>query len=154
MRRSVLVAILALPMLFQQGCANISHEDTGTAAGGVFGVLIGSMFGDGAGRATAMAVGGLVGSLAGKSLGRELDEADRLRANRAAFAAANADRAERIRWHSESNPGVEGYAEPAGPAQIEDGNLCKDVRSAYVVEGEEKSVTSRFCFRNGQWDNG
>ena len=73
---------------------------------------------------------------------------------RAAFAAANADRAERIRWHSESNPGVEGYAEPAGPAQIENGNLCKDIRSAYVFEGEEKSVTDRFCFRNGRWKNG
>ncbi|MCG8512464.1 MAG: hypothetical protein MI741_24900 [Rhodospirillales bacterium] len=116
--------------------------------------MVGSLFGDGAGRATAMAIGGLAGAMAGKSLGRELDEADRLKANRAAFAAANAERSERVSWFSDGNTGTKGYAEPISPARIDGGELCKTVRSVYVMEGEEKSVTDRFCFKNGQWEKG
>jgi surface antigen len=154
MRKTLLATAILLPSLLFQGCSNITKEDTGTAAGGVFGVLIGSLFGDGAGKATAMAIGGLVGAMAGKSVGREMDEADRLKADRAAFAAANTETAERIRWYSDANPGVKGYAEPVAPAEIDDGDLCKQVRSVYVIEGEEKSVTNRFCFKNGQWVDG
>lgn len=149
-----LCAVTCASVLLLAGCENISHEQTGGAAGAVMGTLVGSLFGSGAGRATAMAVGGLVGGLAGASWGRDLDERDRQKARRAAFQAANAGTAERIVWTSEEKPDVHGYAEPASGAQTQDGALCKTVRSVYVLDGEEKSENSRFCFKNGRWEGG
>ena len=153
MRRITLALLLSLSLM-SSGCSNLTHEETSGAAGALMGVLVGSLFGDGAGKAVAMAVGGVVGGLAGRSIGRDLDEADRRKAQRAAFAAANTGTGERIVWSSEANPGVGGYAVPAGKAEVEDGDLCKDVRSVYVLDGKEKSEVSRFCYRNGRWEDG
>ena len=150
----IALALLLGASLLVSGCSNLTHEETGGAAGAVMGVLVGSMFGSGAGKAVAMAVGGVAGGLAGRSIGRDLDEADRREAQRAAFSAANTGTGDRIVWSSQENPGVRGYAVPAGKAEVTDGELCKDVRSVYVKDGVEKAEVSRFCYRNGRWENG
>lgn len=152
--RRIALSLVAATALLTAACSNITHEEEGTAAGAVIGVLVGSLFGDGAGKAVAMTIGGVVGGLAGKSIGRDLDEADRRKAERAAFTAANAETSERIVWSSDEKPGVKGYAEPAGKAEVDNGDLCKSVRSVYVLDGEERAETSRFCFRNGRWEDG
>jgi len=152
--KRILVSLAAGMVLLTAGCSNLTQEEVGTASGAVMGALIGSMFGDGAGKVVAVAVGGVAGGLIGKSIGRDLDEADRRKAQTAAFRAANAETAERVMWVSDEKPGVGGYAEPAGRAEVDDGALCKDVRSVYVLDGKERSDTSRFCFRNGRWEDG
>lgn len=154
MRGKTLYALTCASALLLGGCSNLSHEETGGAAGAVMGALVGSLFGSGAGRATAVAVGGLVGGLAGASWGRDLDDRDRLKAHRAAFDAANAGSTEHIVWTSDEKPDVHGYAVPASSAEVENGSLCKSVRSVYVLDGEEKSETTRFCFKNGRWEEG
>lgn len=153
MRRFVIPLLLSAALL-GTGCSNLTHEETSSAAGALMGVLVGSMFGSGTGKAVAMAVGGVAGGLAGRSIGRDLDEQDRRRAQRAAFTAANTGTGERIVWQSENNPETGGYALPASKTQVEDGELCKDVRSVYVLNGEEKSEITRFCYRNGRWEDG
>lgn len=150
--RRMHLSILVTTSLLVSACSNITHEEADGAAGAVMGALVGSLFGQGAGKATAIAVGGLVGGLAGTSYGRELDEADRRRARRAALTAANAETGDRIIWSSEEDPAVTGYAVPIGPAEVEDGALCKDVRSVYMLEGEELTETERFCLRDGRWE--
>lgn len=152
--RRICVFLLLASALLVSACSNITHEEEGTAAGAVMGVLVGSLFGDGAGRAVAMTVGGVVGGLAGKSWGRDLDEADRRKAQRAAFTAANAQTSERIVWSSDEKPGVGGYAVPVSKVEADNGDLCKTVRSVYVQDGKEQAETSRFCFRNGRWEDG
>lgn len=153
MRRFFIALAAGMALLFS-GCSNLTQEEVGTASGAVMGALIGSMFGDGAGRMVAVAVGGVAGGLIGKSIGRDLDEADRRKAQTAAFRAANAETGERVVWASEEKTGVGGYAEPAGKVEVADGDLCKDVRSVYVLDGKEQSEISRFCFRNGRWEDG
>lgn len=140
--------------LLVSGCSNLTQEEVGTASGAAMGILVGSLFGDGAGKVVAMTVGVVVGSLVGKSVGRDLDEVDRRKAQTAALRAANAETAERVVWASDEKAGVGGYAEPAGKAEIANGDLCKDVRSVYVLDGKEQFETSRFCFRNGRWEDG
>jgi surface antigen len=148
------ISLAAGLVLLVSGCSNLTQEEVGTASGAAMGVLVGSLFGDGAGKVVAMTVGGVVGGLVGKSVGRDLDESDRRKAQTAAFRAANAETAERVVWASDEKAGVSGYAEPAGKVEAADGNLCKDVRSVYVLDGKERSETSRFCFRNGRWEDG
>ncbi len=151
--RRVAVSLLLCASLLGTACSNLTHEETGGAAGALMGVLVGSMFGDGVGQAVAMAVGGVAGGLAGRSIGRDLDDADRRQAQRAAFTAANTGTGDRIVWSSDENPGIGGYAVPASATEADDGELCKNVRSVYVLDGEEQSEMSRFCYRNGRWEN-
>lgn len=148
------ISLVAGVALLISGCSNLTQEEVGTASGAAMGVLVGSLFGDGAGKVVAMTVGGVVGGLVGRSIGRDLDEADRRKAQTAAFRAANAETAERVVWASDEKVGVGGYAEPAGKAETANGDLCKDVRSVYVLDGKEQAETSRFCFRNGRWEDG
>ncbi len=148
------ISLVAGFALLASGCSNLTQEEVGTASGAAMGILVGSLFGDGAGKVVAMTVGGVVGGLAGKSVGRDLDEADRQKAQTAAFRAANAETAERVDWASDEKAGIGGYAEPAGKAEVSDGKICKDVRKVYVLDGREQSETSRFCFRNGRWEDG
>lgn len=152
--RRIAIVLLTASALLLSACSNLTNEEKGTAVGAVAGVLVGSLFGDGAGRAVAMTLGGVAGSLIGKSIGRDLDEKDRRKAQRAAFTAANSGTGERIVWTSDEKPGVRGYAVPASKAETDDGKLCKTVRSVYVLDGKERSENSRFCFRNGRWEDG
>ncbi len=149
------VAVLGAVSLMLTGCATqdgqANKQQTGAILGAILGAALGSQIGDGRGNTAAILAGAALGAAAGGAIGRELDEADRIRAQAAATRAANAQGADRIIWESEKNPGVHGYAEPASPAKVVNNDLCKDVRSVYVIDGQEKAETSRFCFRNGAW---
>lgn len=147
--RSLIVLCAAATVL--GACDNLTKRDIGTGVGAVLGVAVGSMFGSGSGRAVAMAVGGAAGGLAGAAIGAELDKGDRMRAYDAAFKAANSDDGGTVHWTSDSKRGVGGYAEPSGPAAVDDGKLCRNVRSVYVLEGQERTQVNRFCFQDGQW---
>lgn len=128
-----------------------NNETSGAVLGAGVGALAGSQFGDGKGQIAAIVVGALFGAIAGAAIGRELDEADRLKADRAAREAANAEDGGHIPWKSDQNVGVRGYAEPATPAVVEDGDLCKQVRSVYYIAGVEQIETRKFCRKDGRW---
>ena len=148
--RSILAVCAAAALL--AGCDNLTKREIGTGVGAVAGVIVGSMFGSGSGRAVAMAIGGAAGGLAGAAIGAELDKEDQLKAYRAAYGAANSDTAEPVHWISDTHRDVGGYAQPAGPTAVDDdGRLCRDVRSVYVLEGQEKTQNNRFCFQDGKW---
>ena len=148
--RTIFAVCAAAAML--AGCDNLTKREIGTGVGAVAGALVGSMFGSGSGRAVAIAIGGAAGGLAGAAIGAELDKEDRLKAYRAAYGAANSETAEPVRWISDTHRDVGGYAQPAGPAAVDDdGRLCRDVRSVYVLEGKERNQTNRFCFQDGKW---
>jgi surface antigen len=149
MRKAILT--IAASSMLVTGCANMKKEDMGALAGAVVGIAVGSLIGDGGGQAAAMIVGAAIGGMAGTMIGHEMDETDRLRMNLAAAEAANQSSPGKIAWRSNGNEGVSGYAEPISPARVIEGNLCKEVRSVYVIEGQEKSETSRFCFQEGKW---
>lgn len=149
------IAVLCASALLVGGCATTDGQPNNQQAGAVIGALLGaalgSQVGQGRGNTAAILAGAALGAAAGSAVGRELDEADRIRSQAAATRAANAAGADRIIWESEKNPGVKGYAEPASPVQVVNNDLCKDVRSVYVIDGQERSETSRFCYRNGAW---
>ncbi|WP_281684579.1 glycine zipper 2TM domain-containing protein [Thalassobaculum salexigens] len=128
-----------------------NSETSGALLGAGAGALAGSQFGSGEGRIAAILVGALVGAIAGAAVGRELDEADRLKADLAAREAANSVDGGHVPWKSDSNVGVKGYAEPVSPATVEDGDLCKNVQSVYYIAGEETTETQKFCLKDGRW---
>ena len=57
----------------------------------------------------------------------------------------------RVAWSNPQNPMVRGYSEPVTPAVSSPSGICRQVRSVYLVDGRENTRDSRFCFRNGAW---
>lgn len=147
-----LAAAAAISALALSGCQTTGNNQTsGAVLGGLAGAAAGSQFGSGEGRLVAVLIGAVVGAVAGGMIGQRLDEADRLKAEDAARQAANAGTAGPVHWQSEKDSAVRGWAEPVSPAAIDDGNLCKSVRSIYYLNGQEQTETKRFCLQDGRW---
>lgn len=146
-------AVLAVSALALSGCQTTtgSNQTTGTLLGGLAGAAAGAQFGSGEGRLVAVVIGALAGAIAGSMIGQSLDEADRQKAEAAARQAANASAPGPIHWKSEKNQDVYGWAEPTSPAAVDNGDLCKDVKSIYYLGGQEQTETKRFCLQNGRW---
>jgi surface antigen len=150
-KRVVAAALCAAIGLSACQTTHGNSETSGALLGAGAGALAGSQFGNGRGQIAAIVIGALVGAVAGAAIGRELDEADRRKANLAAREAANSDDGGHVPWKSDSNIGVRGYAEPVSPATVEDGDLCKNVQSVYYIDGEEQTETQKFCLKGGRW---
>lgn len=145
-------AVLAVSALALSGCQTTGNNQTsGALLGGLAGAAAGAQFGSGEGRLVAVVIGALAGAVAGGMIGQQLDEADRLRAEDAARQAANASQPGPVHWKSEKNQEVHGWAEPVSPAKVEDGDLCKNVKSVYYLNGQEQAETKRFCLQGGRW---
>jgi len=148
-RRVIFAIIVAFGV---SACQTTGNKQTaGFALGAAAGAAAGSQVGSGTGRLAAILIGALIGAAAGSAIGAELDEADRLKADKAAAEAANAQAGGVVSWSSESNDGVYGYAQPVSPAVVDDDDLCKTVKSVYYLEGEETTEIKKFCMRSGRW---
>jgi surface antigen len=148
MRKFRFIAVLALPALVM---ACETHQDTGAVAGAVIGGVIGNQFGHGAGKVLATAAGAVVGGVIGSNIGRDLDEADRLRAQQAEYDAfENGEEGRATEWRNE-HTSHHGEVIP-GRAYTYRHQRCREYSHTIYIDGEPQTMRGKACKQSdGTW---
>ena len=157
MKAAKLVALSCAITLTVTACE--SNRDMGILAGAAAGAAAGSRVGDGGGRAAAIIIGALIGAVAGGVIGEKLDEAERIKKEAAARAAAQEEGP--VIWRSDKDPATYGRAEqlpepesarPGSDGQQADAERkCRTVREIVVIKGKESKEETRYCLVDGAW---
>lgn len=84
MRKTIIVAALAVSIGMLSGCAGMTKEDLGRLGGALGGAVIGNQIGEGSGNVLATVIGGALGYWAGGKIGAAMDQNDQMRADQAA----------------------------------------------------------------------
>lgn len=147
--------IAALVLVSIPGC-NTTKQQTGTAAGGGVGAVLGALAGNQLGGTKGAVIGGLIGAAAGAmvggEIGRYLDEQDRQKAALNTFDALekskqNQGKAVTTSWTSDKNQGVSGMATAEAVSEE-----CYVVQEVAVIPGHgDVRQESRYCSQGGTW---
>lgn len=142
---SLLVAILAT------GCEN-PKQAIGTLGGGALGAWAGSTIGKGTGNVVATAVGAVGGALLGGYVGGQLDQKDRMMAERTAQAAFESTRTgQSARWVN-PDTGNSGVLIPTRTFQSPGGQYCREYTQTISVGGKKQEGYGTACRQpDGSW---
>ena len=148
--KPTLIVLLAVFLL--GACAEGREKQTlGTLVGAGVGALLGSQLGGGKGQIAATVAGAALGGWLGSEFGRQLDEADRLAAGKAAQEALeNNPSGTQTAW---ANPdsGNSGSYTPTS-TETENGKDCRDFESEVTVGGKTEVSKGRACRgEDGTW---
>jgi len=141
--------ILLASFLSLSACA--SNEETGTILGAIVGVAVGSLIGDGEGQAAAMALGGAIGAMAGNAIGRSLDEAERLKAEKATQLALEEPTGNKITWESDDDADISGYTQPVNEPRKIGEKVCRSVKEVVIIGGQEGVDNKLYCWTGSSW---
>jgi len=147
-------AVLSVALL--SGCAtgmqNNPNESMGTILGAVGGALLGSQVGNGKGQLMGVAVGTLAGAWIGGSIGRNMDEVDRMKAQRTAQRALEYNRSGTTsRWTNPDN-GHQGTATPVRTYKSENHQACREYRTTITIDGRTEEGVGTACREpGGNW---
>lgn len=150
MSNKTLTALAAMAIIVS-GCSGPNGDankgDVGLGAGAVLGGVIGNQFGKGNGKILGTVVGAFAGGIIGNDIGRQLDQRDRMLAQRAEYDAF--ERGPSGRPHRWSNPDNGRYGEivPAPPYQRA-GRDCRDYTHTVYIDGRPQAMRGTAC-RNG-----
>lgn len=126
-------------------------ETVGALGGAAAGGLIGAQFGSGKGRLAATGAGVLIGALIGSEVGRQLDEADRIKADRAVNEAHDAPIGETIEWNNPDN-GHRGTVTPVRDGTASNGNYCREFQQTVTIGGRTEEAYGTACRQpDGAW---
>lgn len=129
-----------------------TKKGTGTAVGAGLGALLGSQFGKGAGQLVAVGVGAVAGGLIGGSIGNQMDEHDKLMAERTAQKALeNSPSGKSVAW---KNPDSRhsGSVTPTKTFQNRQGGYCREYTQEVTIGGETQKAYGTACRKpDGQW---
>jgi surface antigen len=143
-------AAVAMTGLMLAGCAADSgpKETSGAVIGGVAGGLLGNTVGHGNGRAAATILGAALGAVVGGAVGRDLDDADRDYAYRAADSSFRSGR--EASWEN-PDTGHRGRFRTRRSYQGDDG-MCRDFDHTIWVDGEPELIEGTACeMADGSW---
>lgn len=147
---AVLLSTAILTGCAANGSITGSKETDGKIGGAVIGGLLGSQIGSGRGNTAAMIGGVLIGTHLGGSIGAQLDDRDRMLADKAAVQTLeyNEDGA----GGSWSNPNT-GHSGSTVPTKTykQGKTWCRDYETTIVVDGKHESATGTAC-REGKDD--
>ena len=151
MKQALAVAAAVL-LLAACGPEQGPKQTLGTIIGGVGGAVLGNEVGKGRGRKVAIAAGALLGGLLGSQVGRELDEADRARAERTTQGALERGRTgDRSEWENPDS-GNSGWVVPTRTWQEDSGRYCREFQTGIIVGGEEQTAHGTACRQpDGSW---
>jgi surface antigen len=174
-------SLLLLTSVLLSGCASQSKELTGQQLGVLLGAIIGVALGNNNSSDFAGAlIGGAIGGAIGSNIGRDLDVADRAKAEETKLMALRDQKAVTVAWRSDNNPSISGVItteiepQPSGPVTSTSKNssvpsivqsaatpsraadvaspLCKKVTHLISVNGQERREETRMCQRpGGSW---
>lgn len=138
------------------GCVLIAScstkKGTGTAIGGGLGALLGSQFGKGAGQLVAVGVGAVAGGLIGGTIGKQMDEHDKLMAEKSAQKALeDAPSGRAIAWKNPDNK-HRGTVTPTRTYQNREGGYCREYTQEVTIGGNTEKAYGTACRQpDGQW---
>jgi surface antigen len=145
------IAVLIVSGGLVAGCAADAgpKETSGALIGGVAGGLLGSTVGDGRTQVAATVLGAALGAVVGGAVGRNLDEADREYAYRAANEALLAGEEEE--WENPQT-GHRGKFVPRKSYYNAQRSLCRDFEHTIWVNGEPEVIDGTACqLAEGSW---
>lgn len=147
LKQSVLIL---LSVIMITGCN--TKQGTGTAVGMGIGALLGSQFGKGAGQLVAVGVGGVAGGLIGGSIGKQMDEHDKLMAEKTANdALENAPAGKVMAWKNPDNNN-EGTVTPTKTYQNNQNEYCREYTQTVTIGGETQKAYGTACRKpDGHW---
>ncbi len=144
---------LGVLLLGTAGCENLrTKEGLGTLFGAGTGALIGSQFGSGTGNAIAIAIGTLAGAWAGNEIGKQLDNADKMRAQKTAQTALKRNNDGAASPWDNPDSGSSGTFMPTR-TYAKDGKKCRDfMQTVKTNDNEEVTAKGRACEQpDGTW---
>lgn len=144
-------AILIASLL--AACApNMGRKETiGAVGGGLGGAIVGAQMGGGKGQLVAIAAGTLIGVLLGGEIGRQLDDADRVAANRAYQQAQTAPIGQSIAWNNPDN-GNSGAVTPVRDGTSANGEYCREYQQTVTISGRAEQAYGVACRQpDGSW---
>ncbi len=150
--KQIIAVAAALLLLAACGPDQGPKQTLGTIIGGVGGAVLGNEVGKGRGRKAAIAAGALLGAMLGGQLGRDLDEADRMTAERTTQNTLERVRTgERREWQNPDS-GNSGWVVPVRTWQQDSGAYCREFQTGITVGGEEKTAYGTACRQpDGSW---
>ena len=150
MANSRMLWLMVLSMFLLSACETPpTKKQTGTVIGGILGGVLGSQVGKGNGRTAAIILGSIAGGFAGSYIGGEMDEADRLRQQRALEYTPTHQATSWV------NPDTQARYEvtPTRNYSSHSGQPCRDYTTTIYIDGQAERAKGTACRdRNGQWN--
>ena len=152
--RRLLTAAVVLPLLLATAACETGRdkEIAGTLLGGALGGFLGAQVGGGTGRLVATGAGVFLGAFLGQQIGRQLDDADRLRAEGAAQHALETSRSgETIAWNNPDS-GHSGTVTPVETYQDANNQYCREYQQTVTIGGQTEQAYGTACRQpDGTW---
>lgn len=151
--RNLTAALLSTTLL--GACAQdgtVNKEGIGTLVGAGLGALVGSRVGGGKGRLAAVALGALGGAYLGSKLGKQLDAADRARAEQAQEEAHTTPVGKTIAWNNPDSGNSGTFTPTRDGNDRQTGNYCREYKTTINVDGKTEEAYGNACRQSdGTW---
>ena len=147
-----IVPIISLCVFILAACTQGQEKQTiGTIVGAGLGAVLGSQVGSGKGRLAGVAIGALAGAWIGGETGKNLDEADKLKAQQTAQNALEHNQSGQTSSWQNPDSGNSGSYTPTSSYKSNNKD-CRDFESTVTIDGEQETSQNRAC-RNedGTW---
>ncbi len=147
------IAVVCLLVASLAACeSGREKERAGALIGAGLGALIGSQIGGGKGTYAAVAIGTLAGAWAGSEIGKDLDAADRRKAQETTqVSLENASTGQTRTWKNPDS-GNSGSVTPTRTYQTAKGENCREFETTINVDGAEETAYGTACRQSdGSW---
>jgi surface antigen len=148
MKRICTALIIALCSLSLASCTSMTNQDVGTVGGAVAGGLLGSTIGQGGGQLVAIGVGTLVGAYLGGSIGKNMDDQDRMNANR----ALESNNVGQPAYWQNPKTGASYNVTPTKNVAVNGNKYCREYRTVANIAGKQQQMYGTACRQpDGTW---
>lgn len=142
--------LIVLSGISLTACSTMTNQDAGVLTGAVAGGLLGSTVGKGSGQVLAIAAGTVAGAIVGGSIGRSMDEADRMKMDR---ALENNSVGQPAYWHN-SRTGAAYRVTPVRNVHYHGNPYCREYRTTADIGGRQQQIYGTACRQpDGSWKN-
>jgi len=147
----VIAALMAVSLLAACDSTN-SNEVAGTLIGAAIGAGLGA-HAHGRGEGAAIAFGAMAGGLIGNRVGHELDEAERIKQERATYHALEYGRSYDTTGWYDPDQGARGSVTPQPGYYNRDGRYCREFQQSIIIDGQEQRGYGTACRQpDGSWE--
>ena len=145
-----ILSILTIFLL--AACVEGQEKQTaGTIVGAAVGALLGSQVGSGKGQWVGAAVGAIAGGWLGGEAGKNLDQADKTKAEKTAKNALEYNPSGQTAFWNNPDSGISGSYTPTS-VDKSNGKDCRDFESTITVDGKTEPASGRACREaDGTW---
>jgi len=140
-------AVLAVASALVLGGCGTTKEQQGSVIGAVAGGVLGSKIGAGSGRVAATIAGTMLGGFIGGNIGRQMDDADRARANQVLESTPTSQTSS---WQNPDSG--TSYSVTPTSTYYDDGQPCRQYTTEAWIDGRKETVYGTACRQaDGSW---